>query len=82
MVGKTVIVVVDGAYAKRPLLEQTVAAGIILVSRLRKDTALWTVSKTQNKTWSPPATQVRHELLRCFCVASVIYQKSGHSTND
>jgi hypothetical protein len=36
-------VVVDGAYAKRPFLRAVLARGIIVVSRLRKDAALFDV---------------------------------------
>lgn len=35
--------VVDGAYAKRPFLERVLATGAIVVSRLRKDAALYDV---------------------------------------
>jgi DDE superfamily endonuclease len=38
--GKTVWVVVDGFYAKRPFLRRAIAAGVVVVSRLRKDAAL------------------------------------------
>jgi hypothetical protein len=38
--GKSVWVVVDGAYAKRPFLRPLRAAGLTVVSRLRKDAAL------------------------------------------
>jgi len=36
-------VVADGAYAKKDLLKPAMALGITVVSRLRKDAALWTV---------------------------------------
>jgi hypothetical protein len=39
--GKTVWVVADGAYAKRPFLKPLRAAGVTIVSRLRKDAALY-----------------------------------------
>lgn len=39
--GKTVWVVADGAYAKRPFMGPLIAAGIVVVSRLRKDAALY-----------------------------------------
>lgn len=39
--GKTVWVVADGAYAKRPFLKPLIAAGVVVVSRLRKDAALY-----------------------------------------
>jgi hypothetical protein len=41
--GKTLWVAVDGAYAKRPFLKAAAAAHVIVVSRLRKDAALWSV---------------------------------------
>jgi hypothetical protein len=43
--GKTLWVVADGAYAKRPFLRRAVAAGVVVVSRLRKDAALRSVPK-------------------------------------
>lgn len=39
--GKTIWIVADGAYAKRPFVKAVLAAGAVLVSRLRKDAALW-----------------------------------------
>jgi hypothetical protein len=50
--GKTVWVVADGAYAKRPFLRPLRAKGVTVVSRLRKDAALRTVplpSKTPQR---------------------------------
>jgi hypothetical protein len=41
--GRTLWVVADGAYAKRPFLRAAAAAGAIVVSRLRKDAALFDV---------------------------------------
>lgn len=38
--GKSLWVVVDGFYSKRPFLERAWAAGVVVVSRLRKDAAL------------------------------------------
>ena len=38
--GKTLWLVADGAYAKRPFLRRALAAGMVVVSRLRKDAAL------------------------------------------
>jgi hypothetical protein len=40
---KPLWVVVDGAYAKRPFLKRALAAGVTVVSRLRKDAALRSV---------------------------------------
>jgi len=41
--GKALWVVADGAYAKRPFLKAARAAKVVVVSRLRKDSALWDV---------------------------------------
>jgi hypothetical protein len=41
--GKSLWIVADGAYAKKPFLRRALKAGIVVVSRLRKDAALWTV---------------------------------------
>jgi hypothetical protein len=41
--GKPVWVAADGAYAKAPFLKPMRALGVTVVSRLRKDSALWTV---------------------------------------
>lgn len=41
--GKQLWLVVDGAYAKRPFLERALKAGATVVSRLRRDAALWSV---------------------------------------
>jgi hypothetical protein len=43
LLGKKVWVVADGAYAKRPFLRRALAAGVVVVSRLRKDAALRSV---------------------------------------
>jgi DDE superfamily endonuclease len=44
--GKTLWIVADGAYAKRPFLRAALALGAVVVSRLRKDAALWSVPET------------------------------------
>jgi DDE superfamily endonuclease len=41
--GKTLWIVADGAYAKRPFVRRALAAGVVVVSRLRKDAALRSV---------------------------------------
>lgn len=41
--GKALWVVADGAYAKRPFLSKALKAGFTVVSRLRKDAALYSV---------------------------------------
>jgi hypothetical protein len=45
--GKTVWVVADGAYAKRAFMHPIIAAGIVIVSRLRKDAALYDLPPKQ-----------------------------------
>ena len=42
----SVWVVVDGGYVKRPFLRRALAAGAVVVGRLRKDAALWSVPKS------------------------------------
>ena len=44
--GKVLWVATDGAYAKRPFLKAAAAAQVTVVSRLRKDAALWSVPQT------------------------------------
>jgi hypothetical protein len=43
LLGKPLWVVADGAYAKAPFLKPVMAWGVVVVSRLRKDAALWSV---------------------------------------
>ena len=47
--GKPIWVVADGAYAKAPFLKPAMALGMTVVSRLRKDAALWTVPGPRRK---------------------------------
>jgi DDE superfamily endonuclease len=58
--GRALWVVADGAYAKRPFLKAALAAGAIVVSRLRKDAALYDVPL------SPPAGQRRRGRPRTY----------------
>jgi hypothetical protein len=51
---KTVWVVADGAYAKRPFLRRVLAAGVVVVSRLRRDAALWTVPQPERPRCGQP----------------------------
>ena len=41
--GKRLWIVADGFYAKRPVFKVARALGVVLVSRLRRDAALWTL---------------------------------------
>lgn len=47
--GKTLWVVADGAYAKRRFLKRAKAAGVTVISRLRKDAALWDLPQQLKK---------------------------------
>ncbi len=44
--GKTMWIVVDGAYGKRPVLKKAKAHNVVVVSRLRKDARLYDVPKS------------------------------------
>jgi hypothetical protein len=44
--GKTLWIVAFGAYANRPFVKAAVAASVVLVSRLRKDAAFWSVPQS------------------------------------
>jgi hypothetical protein len=45
----SITVVVDGGYVKRPFLRRALKAGAVVVGRLRKDAALWSVPKSGSK---------------------------------
>ena len=47
--GKPLWIVVDGAYAMRPFLKPVLALGVTVVSRLRKDAALFSVPEPRRK---------------------------------
>jgi hypothetical protein len=49
ILGKPLWVVADGAYAKAAFLKPAMAMGMTVVSRLRKDAALWTVPEARPK---------------------------------
>ena len=51
--GKVLWIVVDGAYAKRPFLRRALAAGVVVVSRLRKDAALRSLPEPPKRGQSP-----------------------------
>jgi hypothetical protein len=56
-VGKTLRAVVDGFYAKRPFLKAAAAAGVTVVSRLRRDAGLRTVPvrlRSRRRRGRPP----------------------------
>ena len=47
--GKPLWVVTDGAYAKAPFLKPVMTLGIVIVSRLRKDAALYDLPEPRTK---------------------------------
>jgi len=47
--GRSVWVVADGAYGKKPVLRAAKANGVVVVSRLRKDAKLFDVPKTSSR---------------------------------
>jgi hypothetical protein len=49
LLGKPLGVATDGAYAKAPFRESAMGLGMTVVSRLRKDAALWTVPEPRPK---------------------------------
>lgn len=51
--GKSIWIIADGAYAKRPFIQAVLRAGAVLVSRLRKDAALWNLP-TPPRPGQPP----------------------------
>ncbi len=53
-------VVADGAYAKAAFLRPLIGMGVVVVSRLRKDAALWTVPVAPSGSAWPPS-EVRGE---------------------
>jgi hypothetical protein len=53
-VGRVVRAVVDGFYAKRPFLRAAAAAGVAVISRLRRDAALRTLPRLRRRRGRPP----------------------------
>src|SRR6202042_2393032 len=74
---KAIWVVVDGAYAKRPVLKAAARNGIFLVSRLRKDAALRTVPKEQPSSKRGPKPKYGREVIS---LAKRAGQKEGWQT--
>jgi hypothetical protein len=72
--GKPLWVVADGAYAKRPFLRRALAAGAIVVSRLRKDAALWSEPKPLRKGERRPGPRPKYGKERVS-----LAKRAGHS---
>jgi hypothetical protein len=71
--GKTAWVVADGAYAKRPFLQRAHKAGAVVVSRLRKDAALWSVPEPL-----PPGQRHRGRPRKYGRDAISLAKRAGH----
>ena len=74
--GKSLRVVVDGFYAKRPFLERAIAAGVVVVSRLRKDAALRDLPPRRRRGRGRPRKYGRNKI----SLAKRAGQKRGWST--
>ena len=71
--GKTLWVVADGAYAKRPFLTRALAAGVTVVSRLRCDAALYSVPETP-----PPGKRGRGRTRKYGKQRLSLAKRAGH----
>ena len=71
--GKTLWVVADGAYAKRPFLQRALKAGVVVVSRLRKDAALWSVPEAV-----PPGQRKRGQPRKYGAQAISLAKRASH----
>lgn len=71
--GKTLWVVADGAYAKRGFLLRALKAGVVVVSRLRSDAALWSVPEPV-----PPGQRKRGQPRKYGADAISLAKKAGH----
>lgn len=66
--GKSVWIVIDGSFTKRPIVRPILAENVTLVGRLRKDSALRDLPPPVTKPGSRTAARVRRE--SPFAVAS------------
>ena len=71
---KSLWIVVDGAYAKWPFLKRALAAGTVVVSRLRKDAALWTVPDEV-----PPGQRGRGRPRKSGAARISLAKRAGHA---
>jgi len=80
--GKTVWIVIDGGYTKRPFLKRALKTGVTIVGRLRKDAALRDVppklKKGQRRGRGRPRTYGKNKL----SLAKRAGQKGGWQTVD
>jgi len=78
--GKTLWVVVDGGYTKRPFLKPVLEAGAVVIGRLRKDAALYglppKLKKGQHRSRGRPPTYGKNR----FSLAKRAGQRRGWKT--
>jgi hypothetical protein len=79
--GRTLWVVADGAYAKAPFLKE-VLPWVIVVSRLRKDAALWTVPKPPSPKAQKRRGRPRKYGTQRISLAKRAGQRGGWSTAE
>jgi hypothetical protein len=82
--GKTVWVVADGAYAKRPFLKRARAAGVVVVSRLRKDAALRSLPEPERPRPGRPRKRGRKPIYGAHAIslAKRAAHRRGWQTGD
>lgn len=79
---KVAWVVADGAYAKRPVLKAARIASVVLVSRLRKDAALYGLPPKPTPADRPSRGRKRKYGIRRISLAKRAGQKRGWQTLD
>jgi hypothetical protein len=82
--GKTVWVVADGAYAKRPFLKRALAAAVVVVSRLRKDAGLRTLPEAERPRRGQPKKRGRKPKYgkQAISLAKRAAHRQGWQTGD
>ena len=78
LLGPPIWVVADGAYAKADFLKPAAALGMTVVSRLRKDAALWTMPGPRGRTGKRGRPRIYGEHL--IDLAKRAGQRRGWST--
>lgn len=78
--GKTVWIVCDGAYANRPVLQAALKLGFVIVSRLRKDAALFSLPQPPSKNAPKRRGPKRKYGAQAISLAKRAGQKQGWTT--
>jgi hypothetical protein len=80
--GRTLWIVVDGAYAKAPFLKKVMRRGIIVVSRLRKDAALCSVPEPPRRGCSKGRGRPRKYGAHRISLAKRAASRGGWTTGE